>query len=195
MPWAVVGVALLALVVMVASRAFTAEDSAGAAATPGGPQGLAGTQGMSPVRAADISRMSPEERADRLYDRVMMLASQGKSDSVAVFAPMAIEAYLMLGNLNEDQHYDVGRIAEEAGALPLARARADSILARSPTHLLGLLLGARVAAAEGNGQRREEFERRLLAAEAAELRSGRPEYETHRGEIVAALEAARGRTR
>jgi hypothetical protein len=100
-------------------------------------------------RAMDISQMSPEERAERLYNRVMLLASQNKGDSVAFFAPMAIEAYQMIGRLNEDQHYDVGRIAAVAGALPLARAHADSILSRSPNHLLGLILAAHVAELQG----------------------------------------------
>jgi len=37
------------------------------------------------ARAPDISSLSPQERADRLYNRVMLLATQGKADSVQFF--------------------------------------------------------------------------------------------------------------
>jgi hypothetical protein len=188
-PWAVGGIALLALFALLAGRSFSG----------GGPDqtagGLAPTGMAAPMRAGDISQLSPEERADRLYNRVMMAAAAGRQDSVAFFAPMAIEAYQMLGALNEDQHYDVGRIAAVAGALPLARAHADSILTRAPTHLLGLVLAAHVADLQGDITARTAFDRRLLAAEAAELRRDLPEYGRHHEEIVAALAAARTRTR
>ena len=67
-------------------------------------------------RAPDISNLSPQERADRLYNRVMLLASQGKTDSVQFFAPMAITAYQMLSPLNIDQRYDMGRAGDLADA-------------------------------------------------------------------------------
>ena len=89
--------------------------------------------------------MSPRERADRLYDRVMRLNEEGKTDSVDFFAPMVTSAYQMLGTLDLDQHYDLGRVGEVTGAAPLARAEADTILRADPTHLLGLALAARVA--------------------------------------------------
>ncbi|MFL5477444.1 MAG: hypothetical protein ACJ79X_00315, partial [Gemmatimonadaceae bacterium] len=89
-------------------------------------------------RAPDISSLSPQERADRLYNRIMLLASQGKIDSVQFFAPMALTAYQMLSPMNADQRYDMGRIGEVVGALPLAKAQADSILRENPNHLLGL---------------------------------------------------------
>lgn len=190
MTWGVAGVALLALFAFLLGRTLSRE------ATDEGPApGGTGAMPFPPAPAMDISRMSPEERAERLYNRVMVLATQGKTDSVAFFAPMAIESYQMLGRLDEDQHYDVGRIAAVAGALPLARAHADTILARSPNHLLGLLLAASVAELEGDLQTRAEFERRLIAAEAAELRRGAPEYERHRDEILSALATARARAR
>jgi len=36
--------------------------------------------------------MSPEERATRLYNRVMLLHTQGKADSAEFFLPMALQA-------------------------------------------------------------------------------------------------------
>jgi hypothetical protein len=186
--WSVAGLALLALFALLAGRSLL--SNSGTAANPETGMPLQGGG-----RAMDISQMSPEERAERLYNRVMLLASQNKGDSVAFFAPMAIEAYQMIGRLDEDQHYDVGRIAAVAGALPLARAHADSILSRSPNHLLGLILAADVAEREGRSDARAGYERQLIAAETRELQRAAPEYERHRDEITAALATARSRAR
>ena len=143
------------------------------------------------VRAPDISSLSPQERADRLYNRVMMLATQGKTDSVLFFAPMAITAYQMLSPLNDDQRYDMGRIGEVAGALPLAKAQADSILRKNPNHLLGLILEARLATLAGDTTRLHAFERRLIAAEKSETPKKREEYLRHQDDITNALQQAR----
>ena len=72
------------------------------------------------------------------------LDEEGKRDSVEFFAPMVMAAYRMLGPLDLDQHYDLGRIGEVTGGGTLARAEADTILRADPTHLLGLALAARV---------------------------------------------------
>ena len=141
------------------------------------------------VRAPDISSLSPQERADRLYNRVMLLATQGKVDSVQFFAPMALTAYQMLSPLNADQRYDMGRIGEVAGALPLAKAQADSILRENPNHLLGLILEARIATLAGDTAQLHSYERRLVAAEKSELAKKRDEYVRHEDDITNALAA------
>ena len=143
------------------------------------------------TRAPDISSLSPQERADRLYNRVMLLASQGKTDSVQFFAPMALTAYQMLSPLNADQRYDMGRIGEVAGALPLAKAQADSILRENPNHLLGLILEARLARLAGDTTQLHSYERRLVAAQKAELAKKREEYARHEDYITSALRQAR----
>jgi len=143
------------------------------------------------MRAPDISSLSPQERADRLYNRVMLLASQGKVDSVQFFAPMALTAYQMLSPLNADQRYDMGRIGEVAGAIPLARAQADSILRENPNHLLGLILEARLATLAGDTTRLHSYERRLIAAEKVEAAKKREEYVRHQDDIANALQQAR----
>ena len=143
------------------------------------------------MRAPDISGLSPQERADRLYNRVMLLASQGKVDSVQFFAPMALTAYQMLSPLNADQRYDMGRIGEVAGAIPLAQAQADSILRENPNHLLGLILEARLATLAGDTARLHSYERRLIAAEKTESTKRREEYVRHQDDIANALQQAR----
>ncbi|HEV7593659.1 MAG TPA: hypothetical protein VGO33_01585 [Gemmatimonadaceae bacterium] len=143
------------------------------------------------ARAPDISSLSPQERADRLYNRVMLLATQGKADSVQFFAPMALTAYQMLAPLNADQRYDMGRIGEVVGALPLAKAQADSILRENPNHLLGLILEARLAMLAGDSTQLHAYERRLIAAEKSEAPKKREEYLRHQDDITNALQQAK----
>jgi hypothetical protein len=157
------------------------------AATDGG----ATTDGASGMRAPDISNMSPQERADRLYNRVMTLATEGKVDSVQFFAPMALIAYRDLAPFNPDERYDMGRIGEVAGALPFAKAQADSILLANPNHLLGLILEARLATIAGDTTQLRNYERKLLAAEKSELATKREEYTRHQDDIANALRQAR----
>lgn len=190
LPWAVTAVAFVALIALLAGQGFKPRRGDAAGALP--PSGTAFDPAQTPVRAStDISRLSPEERADRLFNRVMQLSAEGKTDSVRFFAPMAIGAYQMIGPLNADQRYDIGRIAEVSGALPLARAQADSILREQPSHLLGLVLAARVATLERNGPALRQAESRLLAAERAELARALPEYQRHESDIMSALAQAR----
>ena len=144
-------------------------------------------------RAPDISQLSPQESAERLYNRVMLLAREGKNDSILFFAPMAIEAYRMVGSLDATQRYEIGRIGEVSGAIPFARAQADTILAEDPRNLLGLVLAARTAAAAGDNTRRSEFEARLLAAGETELAKRLPGYDQHSEAITTAIATARQR--
>lgn len=145
----------------------------------------------APTRAPDISSMSPQERADRLFNKVMMLYSQGKTDSVQFFAPMALTSYQMLSPMTNDQRYDMGRVGEVAGAIPLAKAQADSILQKSPTHLLGLILAARVATIQGDTAALRSFEKRLVASEKPELAKKLDEYDRHQDDIANGIAQAR----
>ena len=191
LPWIVASIAVIALLAFLAGSAFNrksgSEGSQIALSQPGADDG--GTTGV--IRAPDISQLSPEERADRLFKRVMALSDAGKTDSVLFFAPMAIESYQMMSPLNTDQRYDLGRIAEVAGAYPLARAQADTILAATPAHLLGLVLAARVAEAEKRPDDLRQIQSRLIKAYPAESAKKLPEYERHAADIEAALSSAR----
>jgi hypothetical protein len=203
----VTSIALIALVALVAGRNFRlgmgaqsggatalqptppagpATDDPSAAEGSGAPDG-----GGEAVRAPDISALSPRERADRLYDRVMRLAEQGKTDSVEFFAPMVMSAYQMMGPLDADAHYDLGRVGEVTGVNSLAKAEADTILRSNPTHLLGLALAARTAATERPPSAARGYYRRLVAAAPAELKKNLPEYARHRNDIETALSEAK----
>ena len=187
LPWAVAAIALVALIALVAGQRFGRPSAPAVASAPAGDAPIA-SSGASGV---DISQMTPEQRAERLYDRIMSLAERGRSDSVQFFAPMAIQAYAMLGALNADQRYDLGRIAIVSGEPQLARAQADTMLAARPTHLLGLLLAADAALLRGDARAESTFTRRFVAAEATERTVQLPEYQQHANDIRARLAAAR----
>ena len=182
LPWVLGALALVTLVVIYAAQQ--------AGQTPSSPMPATPSRGAA---AVDISSMTPQEQASRLFDRIMTLSEQGKQDSVQLFAPMAMQVFESLGPLDHDARYDLGRIAQVSGQLDIAKAQADTILAQSPNHLLGLILAAAVADARGNQAERATFERRLLAAEAAQLALPLDEYTRHRADIDGAIAAARRR--
>lgn len=212
LPWAVAGIAFLALFAMLAGKGFNARTGSAvdapsnALANPALDNGAPSTAGSNTaadamtapfaaaaggsVRAPDISRMSPSELADRLFNRIMTLNEQGKSDSVQFFAPMAVQAYQMVEQqqghpLDADQRFDMGRIAEVAGALPMAKAQADTILQQHPDHLLGLLLAAHVAKESGSTPAQHEYASHFVRVKGSELAKNLPEYQRHRREIDA----------
>lgn len=184
--WGVPALAIVALLVLV----FVQSRSRGTEPAASAPRGMAA------ARAMDIASMSPDERADRLFNRVMRLSGEGKADSAAFFAPMALGALEALGALaplNAHRRYDLGVIALVTGDVARASAQGDTILAQRPTHLLGLALAGRAAAARGNAAASREFQRRLLAAEPAERAHALQEYTDHDADLRAALVLARKR--
>ena len=204
LPWAVAALALVSLTALVVGQRFGARTGNGATATTDVLDG-ANMQGSTPIsaapsaggpagampRAPDISQLTPEQRAERLYDRIMTEHEAGRPDAVRAFLPMARAAYEMIGPLNLDQRYDLGRLGEVGGDTVLARAQADTILAARPTHLLGLILAARVARMEKSEARARALDARLVAAEPAERSAALPEYLLHKNDIDVALAAAR----
>ena len=177
-------IALVALIALVAGQRFSRSAPSAVAAAPDLSAPATQSGGSAPP---DISQMSPEERASRLYDRVMALSERGRQDSVQFFAPMAMQAYLMLGALNADQRYDLGRIAAVSGEETVARAQADTILAQQPRHLLGLLLAADAAKLRGDQAAAQNYLRRFAAAAPTEKSRQLPEYVEHVNEIDSRL--------
>ena len=179
LPWAVAGAALGALVTVLAMRAG------------GGPGAQAAEP--SPVRGVmpDISQMSPEERATRLFDRVMILAQAGKDDSVQFFLPMAISSYDQLPALDSDARYHIGLLRLAGGDAAAALAQADTIQRAVPTHLFAYVLRAHAFQQQGNGQGERRAYADFLRSETAELARNRPEYSDHQNALTAFREEAR----
>ncbi|HKW40826.1 MAG TPA: zinc ribbon domain-containing protein [Gemmatimonadales bacterium] len=179
LPWGVAGAALGALLTVVALRqgAGGREPEAGQVNTPAPGSQLPAPGSQLP--APDISQMSPEERATRLYNRVMTLHSQGKADSAAFFLPMAIQAYAMLPALDVDGRYHIGVLDLTAGDATAALAQADTIRRTVPTHLFALMLRARALELERDTAGARRAYRDFLRSEPAERARRRPEYNEH----------------
>ena len=169
LPWALAGAALGALVAVVAIRA-------GAGSTE---QGAAPSAPSSVLRAPDISQMTPAERANRLFNRVMILAEAGKADSVSFFLPMALGAYQQLPALNADARYHVGLLHLAGGDVAAALAQADSIARTVPTHLFIYILRAHAYQQQGNTAQERRAYADFLRNETAEMAKARPEYADH----------------
>ena len=180
LPWAIAAVAMVFAVGLAASQRFRATEGGESAA----PVTMAG-RGIVP--APDISSLTPAQRAERLYDRVMGAAERGRDDSVRFFLPMAVGAYEALGALSIDQRYDLGRLAEVGGDSRIAAAQADTILRQHPQHLLGLILAANAARLRGDSAAARGFLTRLAQNEQRERRRELPEYLVHQNDIDIAL--------
>jgi hypothetical protein len=191
-PWGVTGLFVtLAITYLIATRDdATAPQAGGSDAAPTSETRAPATP--NPSGAPDISSMSPRERADRLYDRIMRYSEEGKTDSLTFFAPMAMTTFQSLGKeLDLDARYDYGRVASETGHLDVARAEADTILVQVPTHLLGLALKARTAVKRGDVRTAKIAWAAFLAVREAEVAKKLPEYQAHANDIATATELAR----
>ncbi len=178
LPWGIAGLAVGALLTVLMSRTVRTEGPRGASETDAAP-------GLT-VPAMDISQMSAEERAQRLFDRVMRLGEEGKADSVQFFMPMALGAYQQLPALSLDSHFDIGLLHLAGGDRASALTEADAIRQSAPTHLFGFVLRARALEARGDAPGATQAYRDFLKHETAERARRRPEYEEH-GRILDAF--------
>src|SRR6266700_1411921 len=184
LPGGVAGIAVGALLTVLALRLGAGSREQGAA----GQADAAAPSSQLP--APDISQMSPEERATRLYNRVMSLHSEGKPDSAEFFLPMALQAYAMLPALDVDARYHIGVLDLTGGHAAAALAQADTIRRAVPTHLFAFMLRARALelARDPAGARRAYAD--FLKNEAAERARTRPEYSEHAQNLDAFHEQA-----
>jgi hypothetical protein len=185
LPWGVAGLALGALVAVVALRLGGGGGAAGRDEAPG-----SGSATAARMPAPDISQMSPEERARRLFDRVLALSERGQADSVAFFLPMALGAYAQLPALDLDARYDIGVLHLAAGDPGGALAQADTILHAVRTHLYGFILRARAFELRGNVREARRAYADFLRHEPAERARRRAEYAEHEGVLAAFHERA-----
>lgn len=170
--WLIAGVAVVVLSVVVLWR--------GGALRPAPAPEMANAGNETGGRPPDISNMSPEERFDRLWDRVMRASEAGDTGTVAQFSPMALGAYGMLPTVNADQRFHAALLHLALADYPAASALADTILAQSPGHLFGYIIRGDVADRENKLKPLNQAYRDFLSHFDAELKSGRPEYADHR---------------
>lgn len=158
------------------------------AAPPGRPD-MANT-GLSPGSAAngsaavsgpapDISAMTPRERFDRLFNRIMQAAERKDSTEVARFTPMALGAYHQLTTIDADARYHAAVLHLQTRDFAGAQALADTILTESPGHLFGYIIRGEAANLSADSRLRAQAERDFLAHYDAEAASKRVEYLEH----------------
>lgn len=175
--WIVAGIAILLAVLAVLWR--------GGGLRPSAPPEMANAGNADPAaglstRAPDISAMSPRERFDRLFERVIRAAEGGDSVTAQQFVPMALGAYAMLDSVDSDLRFHAALIDLAAGSFGAALARADTILAGSPGHLFAYVIRGEAADRQNRAEALSQSYRDFLAHYDAEIRTGRPEYTEHR---------------
>lgn len=182
LPWVTAAVTVAVLVVVLVYR-FGGPSSSepSSSIVPGTPGGMATT---------DISAMTPRERADRLFDRIMRAVSGGDSGQVRFFTPMALQAYALLGELDADARYHVALIQAEAGDLATLSAQADSLEAESPRHLFVSMLRTEVAERRGNRSELQRWYRRFLDLYDSEVATRKKEYGDHQPALDAFRQSA-----
>jgi hypothetical protein len=185
-------VALLALILFRVWRppAPVAPDMANAGAA--GAQALGSQVPAGP--APDISRMTPRERFDRLFNRIMQAAESGDTAQVVRFTPMALGAYAQLDSADADARYHAAVLRLQVGDVPGALALADTILARTPGHLFGYVVRGDAADLQGDTAAARRAARDFLAHYAAEMGAGRIEYREHAAVIDEFKQRTEGRS-
>jgi len=160
---------------------------------PVSPQGLEAPSGGS-ATPPDISNLSPRERFDRLYQRVITAAQSGDQATVERFTPMAVAAYGMLDSIDPDARYHLSMLELHVGNLSGAEAQADTLRRTAPDHLFGYVIGAAVARWRKDEAGRAAQYRKFLERYDAELASNKREYAEHHAmlvEVKKTAEAAR----
>jgi hypothetical protein len=178
--WIIAGTLCVLLVAGIAYRISSsapspvAPDMANAGVATGEPR--ARPSGPAP----DISSMSPRERFDRLFNRIMQAAERGDSAEVERFTPMALGAYDQLDTRDIDARYHAAVLRLQAGDFAHAGALADTILAESPGHLFGYVIRGTAARFQNDPATRTRAERDFLTHYKAETAAKRVEYMEHK---------------
>ncbi len=143
----------------------------------------------------DISQMSPRDRFDRLYNRIMRSAESGDEAGVSQFTPMALQAYTMLDSVDSDARYHASMLRMHTGDVAGAQALADTILAKQPGHLLGYVVLGTVARFQKDGKALARNYTAFLSHYDAEMKTKRPEYTEHARSIEEFRKAAEQATK
>jgi hypothetical protein len=178
-PWIVAAVAVVALLGVVLVPRF--RDQAPAAPAAAFAPAMAGP--ASGPQGIDLASMTPQERADRLFDRIMRTVSAGDTAQARSFIPMALDAYAMLPQLDADARYHLGVLHLLNDDPAAARARADEILAADANHLFGLFTAAQAADRAGNRAEATQLFQRFLDNYPTEITRELAEYAAHSAAI------------
>jgi hypothetical protein len=129
--------------------------------------------------APDISQLTPRERFDRLFNRIMLAAEQGDTAQVQRFTPMALGAYAQLDTIDVDARYHAAVIRLQTGDVTGAHALADTILEQAPDHLFGYLVRGTAASLSDDPGALTQAQREFMRRYDREMAAGRQEYRDH----------------
>ena len=182
--WWMAGALLVGLILVIAYPVY----GPGRGVTP---PPVAGRPTIGPVVGAappDLSSMTPRERADRLFNRVMAAASADDSAEVVFFLPMAIDAHEQAEPLDTDGkfHLVLLRLTGQFNAEALEGA--EEILSEQPNHLLGLAMAGDASLALGDSASARGYYRRWSDAYESEIVKDLLEYRDH-GSMFPSLRA------
>jgi Double zinc ribbon len=169
-------IAAVLCVALVGGIAYKVSSSSPQPAVPD----MANTGASGGDRAPDISSMSPRERFDRLFNRIMQAADRGQPEEIERFTPMALGAYSQLETRDVDARYHAAVIYLQGGGIPQARALADTILQESPGHLFGYVIRGTAARMAGDPKAEARAQRDFLQHYPAESAANRVEYLEHK---------------
>jgi hypothetical protein len=179
-PWIIAGAALAGLLGVLLVMLSRSSPPAVLADAPPGAAAVADGGGESPP---DISNMSPRERFDRLYNRVMRSAQSGDEAAVTRFTPMALMAYAQLDTLDADARYHAALLQVHTGDVAGPVALADTILKQVPGHLFGYMIRGTVARWRKDDQALARAYAGFLDHYDAEQKAGRVEYQEHKASV------------
>lgn len=178
--WLAAGTICVLLVAGIAYKVWsdTPEPPAADMANAGSSAGVTASGGPAGP-APDISAMTPRERFDRLYNRIMQASERNDSAEVERFTPMALGAYQQLDSRDADARYHAAVLQMQVGNFPAARALADTIVKESPGHLFGYVIRGTAARFQSDPATLAQARRDFLSHYEAEMRSKRVEYLEH----------------
>lgn len=190
-PWLVAGILVISAIALVTLQGVNKNNppaqpvmpnAGNAAPFAGGAAGGAAPGGAGGPSQVDIASMSPLERFNRLFNRVMRSAGAGDTAQAIQFAPMAGQAYGMLdkADYSADTRLHMGLILVVQKDARAVRAIADTILKENPDHLFGYILRGDAARLAGNEAEFRKAVADYRAREQKELpRADRAEYQEH----------------
>ena len=179
--WAVA--AVISALLLVAVLALVVKGNGGAAEAAGpvgaggavGPFAGGGGEGTPP----DLSTMTPRERFDRLYNRIMRASESGDQQTVTTFTPMALQAYEQLDSVDADARFHLATLKLHGGDVDGAEAIADTLLKKDPGHLFGYVIQGTVARWRKDDAALKKAYKDFLSHYDAEMKKGRSEYADH----------------
>ena len=177
--WAVVLGAAALLVVLLIFMLPRRADRAAAPDVIRPPAGGAPAGPAASVPADGLLSSDMRTNADRLFNRVMGAAQQGDRAEVTRFMPMAIQAYGLVEDLDDDGILHLAMLHLTAGDSDRARGTASRILEDSPDHILALGVAAAAARQAGDDAGARRLYSRLLDAYPEEAVKPLPEYVDH----------------